>query len=174
MLDINYVISKYSKLVYKICYDMTNSSYDAEDIMQETFLSLYKNTSKYGNLEENDLKNLICKIALNKCKDFFKSKIHKQDLVTIIDSDILESYIEQNSIYEEIYQRQRDNLTISAINRLKEPYRSLINDYYIKGLCLDELSVKYKKDKNVIKTQLYRGKIKLKKIIDSKGGIDLL
>ena len=95
-------------------------------------------------------------------------------MVTIIDSDILESYIEQNSIYEEIYQRQRDNLTISAINRLKEPYRSLINDYYIKGLCLDELSVKYKKDKNVIKTQLYRGKIKLKKIIDSKGGIDLL
>lgn len=174
MLDINYVIGKYNKLVYKICYDITNSSYDAEDIMQETFLSFYKNIVKYGNLEENELKNLICKIALNKCKDFLKSKMHKQDLITIIDSEILESYIQQNSIYDEIYQRQRDNLTISAINRLKDPYRSLIKDYYLKGLCLDEMAVKYKKDKNVIKTQLYRGKNKLKQIINSGGGINLL
>lgn len=172
MLDINTIVVKYNKLIYKICYDLTNSLSDTEDIVQETFISFYNNMSRYENLDDIEIKNLICKIALNKCKDFFKSKYYKQSLNTMLDTEILENYIAQNNIEEEIFQRQKDNLTKNAINRLKQPYKSLIYDYYIKGYSLDEISKKYKKEKNVVKTQLYRGKKKLKEIILSKGGID--
>ena len=81
-MSIEYLVEKYNKLVYKICYDMLGSSLDAQDTTQEVYLSLYINFERYGNLSENDIKNIICKIALNKCKDILKSKARKLQNLT--------------------------------------------------------------------------------------------
>lgn len=45
-MNIEYLIDKYSKLVYKICYDMLNSPLDAQDTSQEVFLSFYLNIER--------------------------------------------------------------------------------------------------------------------------------
>ena len=76
-MSIDEMIDKYSKLVYKICYDMLINSFDAEDITQEVYISFYKHFDEYGKLQENEIKNILCKIALNKCKDVLKSKAKK-------------------------------------------------------------------------------------------------
>ena len=73
-MSIEYLVEKYTNLIYKICYDMLNSSPDAQDLSQEVFLSFYLHLEEYINLPEKDIKNILCKIALNKCKDFLKSK----------------------------------------------------------------------------------------------------
>ena len=73
-MSIEYLISKYTNLIYKICLDILCSSPDAQDISQEVFLSFYLHIDDYINLPENEIKDILCKIALNKCKDFLKSK----------------------------------------------------------------------------------------------------
>ena len=45
-MSIEYLVEKYSKLVYKICYDMLKNPLDAEDITQEVYISLYSNYVK--------------------------------------------------------------------------------------------------------------------------------
>ena len=40
-MSIEYLVEKYTNLIYKICYDMLNSSPDAQDLSQEVFLSFY-------------------------------------------------------------------------------------------------------------------------------------
>ena len=101
-MSIEYLVEKYNKLVYKICYDMLGSSLDAQDTTQEVYLSLYINFERYGNLSENDIKNIICKIALNKCKDILKSKARKLQNLTSDDQIALENYESDNDIEEEI------------------------------------------------------------------------
>ena len=54
------------------------------------------------------------------------------------------------------------------VNELKEPYKEVIIEYYFNNLTLDEISQKLRRDKNVIKTQLYRSKQILKEKL--KGG----
>ena len=45
---------------------------DAEDICQETFISVYKNLSKFR--EESNIYTWIYRIAINKTYDFFKKR----------------------------------------------------------------------------------------------------
>ena len=68
------VVNKYTNLAYKIAIDMTSSPEDSQDLVQEAYLSLYSHFKEYKKLQENELRNVLCKIVLNKCKDYLKSK----------------------------------------------------------------------------------------------------
>ena len=65
-----YLLDTYGRLVYSICFKMTGNQFDAEDLAQETFLSVYKNLATFQKDYE---KAWICKIATNKGLDFLKS-----------------------------------------------------------------------------------------------------
>ncbi len=169
-MSIEDIVKQYNKLVYKICLDMTNSPFDAEELAQETFINFYKNIKRYNNLTPNEIKNLICKIALNRCKDYLKSKVAKQNSLTDADYEALENYKVENDIDEKIFKMQRKQLVQKAINELEEPYKTIIYKYFIEEITLDELEIKLKIPKATIKMQIYRGKKKLKEILDKNGG----
>lgn len=173
-MGIEEIIDQYSKLVYKICYDMLKSSLDAEDISQETFLSFYLNIDKYGSLPENEIKNIICRIALNKCKDVLKSKAQK--LQNMMEDNVikLENYAEENNIEEEIFKKQRAFMMVKMINELKEPYATILYQYYIEEKSLDEIVTQQQVSKATLKMQLHRGRKYLKEKLVSNGGENLL
>lgn len=171
-MEIKDVIEKYSKLIYKICYDMLGSPQDAEDTTQEVYISFYMNIEKYGNLPENQIKDIICKIALNKCKDILKSKIKKIENMTDTDEEALEKYNDNNNIDEKIFENQRKEYIKKAINNLKEPYKSVIYDYYILEKNLDEISINKNISKGTVKMQLHRGKKILKESLEKTGGVN--
>ena len=58
-------------LYYKVLSVVKNDD-DAEDICQETFISVYKNLSKFR--EESNIYTWIYRIAINKTYDFFKKR----------------------------------------------------------------------------------------------------
>lgn len=173
-MSIEYLVEKYNKLVYKICYDMLGSSLDAQDTTQEVYLSLYINFERYGNLSENDIKNIICKIALNKCKDILKSKARKLQNLTSDDQIALENYESDNDIEEEIYLKDRANYLSKIINELKEPYNDVLRKYYLEELSLEEMAKLRNTSKATIKMQIHRGKNLLKEKIEEDGGGYLL
>ena len=173
-MSIEYLVEKYIKLVYKICYDMLGSSLDAQDTTQEVYLSLYINFERYGNLSENDIKNIICKIALNKCKDILKSKARKLQNLTSDDQIALENYESDNDIEEEIYLKDRTNYLSKIINELKEPYNDVLRKYYLEELSLEEIAKLRNTSKATIKMQIHRGKNLLKEKIEKDGGGYLL
>ena len=173
-MSIEYLVEKYNKLVYKICYDMLGSSLDAQDTTQEVYLSLYINFERYGNLSENDIKNIICKIALNKCKDILKSKARKLQNLTNDDQIALENYESDNDIEEEIYLKDRANYLSKIINELKEPYNDVLRKYYLEELSLEEIAKLRNTSKATIKMQIHRGKNLLKEKIEKDGGGYLL
>ncbi len=171
---IEYLIEKYSRLVYKICYDMLNNPQDAEDMTQEVYISLYNSFDRYKELEENDLKNITCKIALNKCKDYFKSKQKKTS--DLSDNNILslENYVQDGDIDDEIIKKERKKQILEILKRINEPYSSVLYDYYIVGLSLDEIAKKNKVVKSTLKMQLYRAKKKFREEIEVNGGEGLI
>ena len=170
----NDIVNMYNKLVFKICYDMLGSAPDAQDISQEAFLSFYLHLNDYINLPQNEIKNILCKIALNKCKDFLRGKTHKLKLLTNDDDTNLENYEDDNNILEELIKKENSNYITKIINELKEPYSSIIKYYYIENLSLDELAKKLDTQKSTLKVQLYRAKKLLQKEVEKTGGENLL
>lgn len=173
-MSIEYLVGKYTNLVYKICYDMLKSSLDAEDTTQEVFLRLYLNIDRYISLSENEIKNVICKIALNMCKDILKSKARKLQNMMDENDFALENYMENNNIEEEIFNKQRKELIKKNINELKEPYSSILFEYFLEEKSLDEISIKRGVSKATLKMQIHRGKNILKEKLIKSGGENLL
>lgn len=63
------VYEKYKRLVYSI---VVAAKEDAEDLMQDTFLSFFENYS--CDMEDDKIKNTLCLIAKNKLKNFYKKE----------------------------------------------------------------------------------------------------
>jgi len=162
------IVETYYKLIYKICFDVLKDTFEAENISQETFLSLYKNLYKYSCLKDNELKNLICKIALNKCRDYLKSSKFKLVKSLEIPESFNKDLAEEISLDEDLIKKERQLLIKKVVNELKSPYKEVITEYYFNGLSLDEIAIKLARDKSVIKTQLFRAKKILKESL--KGG----
>ena len=173
-MSIDEMIDKYSKLVYKICYDMLINSIDAEDITQEVYISFYKHFDEYGKLQENEIKNILCKIALNKCKDVLKSKAKKIENMTTDNILSLENYIMPNKMEDEILEKEKKENIIKLIKDIKEPYSNILYLYYIKQNSLDEISENLGIKKQTLKMQIYRAKKLLKEKIESIGGVSIL
>ncbi len=170
-MKIDYLVEKYSRLIYKICFDMLMSPQDAEDATQDTFLNYYRVEERYNELSENEIKNILCKIALNRCRDILKSKIKKYEKVIDEDLNFFENHEDGFDIDYDIIKSEESTYVRKLVDELKEPYSTIVNYYYIDGFSLDNISIKTGIPKTTLKMQLYRAKKQLKeKIISDKGG----
>ena len=71
-MDFDNIYEEYFDRVYYKVLSVVKNYDDAEDICQETFISVYKNLSKFR--EESNIYTWIYRIAINKTYDFFKKR----------------------------------------------------------------------------------------------------
>ncbi|MFU2032823.1 RNA polymerase subunit sigma [Bacillus wiedmannii] len=68
----------YEQKIYYVAYSILNNIQQAEDAVQETFITLYKNLEKLHSLATQELKRYILRIAKNKAIDSYrKNKRHE-------------------------------------------------------------------------------------------------
>ena len=88
-MDFDNIYEEYFDRVYYKVLSVVKNDDDAEDICQETFISVYKNLSKFR--EESNIYTWIYRIAINKTYDFFKKRkleIEINDEVLSLPEDI--------------------------------------------------------------------------------------
>lgn len=162
-------IKLYQNLIFSVCTRFIDDTTECENIVQDTYLAYFLKISEYKELDDNDVKNLLCKIALNKCKNHLKSAYVRK-----VESDLLIEDVEcEESFEEKIANVEDKKMVFKYLNRLEEPYRTLIYEYFFEDYTLDYLAKKHKRKKEVIKTQIYRGKQILKRKILKDGGVYL-
>ena len=71
-MDFDNIYEEYFDRVYYKVLSVVKNNDDAENICQETFISVYKNLSKFR--EESNIYTWIYRIAINKTYDFFKKR----------------------------------------------------------------------------------------------------
>lgn len=158
------LMEQYNKLVYSICYKITNNCFDAQDLTQETFLSVYKNLSSFDR--ENE-RAWISKIATNKCLDFIKSA-GKRTLPT--DEEYFKGIESSDSTPEEslLLQDEKKRLLL-LLKTLKPPYDEIATNYFYHEMTVSEIASASGKKIKTVQTQIYRAKkllkIKLRKEI---------
>ena len=71
--DICKLYTQCSSKVYAVCMSYLHNSDDAEDIMQDTFVTAMRKLDTLNNPEKAE--RWLIKIAANKCKDYIKKRI---------------------------------------------------------------------------------------------------
>lgn len=159
-------IDMYQRLLYKITRTYIKDPFECENILQDTYLSFFANIEKYQDLPENDIKNILCKITLNKCRDYLKSAY-----VRYVDTALdIEQSKDSYEIDAQIDEKEKKEFILKMLNSLNEPYCTLLKYYYIEEKKLDEIAKLQETSKQVIKVQIHRGKLKLKELIMKNGG----
>lgn len=146
------LVDEYSDMIYRIAYQNLRSSYDAEDIMQDVFLSLLKSNAEFS--DSAHIKAWLIKVTVNKCIDFKKSARNRTTVT--LDEQSAHYDSEEQGVMDEIF-------------RLPEEERNIIYLYYYEGYTISEIAQILGKKQNTVSSKLQRARKKLKALL-TKGG----
>ncbi|MEY8516156.1 sigma-70 family RNA polymerase sigma factor [Lachnospiraceae bacterium 29-84] len=161
-----YLLDTYERLVYSICFKLSGNQFDAEDLTQETFLSVYKNLATFQKDYE---KAWICKIATNKGLDFKKSAARRSEPKEEV---YFTELADQKAGPEEAYLQQESKEYVYTIcQSLKSPYREVATEHFYREKTAKEISQESGKGIKTIQTQIYRAKAMIQKMMEGRAAI---
>jgi RNA polymerase sigma factor (sigma-70 family) len=143
------VVDTYKKKIISLCYSYTQELYEAEDLSQEVFISLYKNIGNFRR--ECSLSTYIYRIAVSRCIDYTRKRSIRNFLTGLlhIEKDNDEDWVEKD------YVRQ-------IIKDLPKELKSAIVMYYYIGLSQKEIGEILGVTPKTVEGRIYRAKQKIK------------
>lgn len=154
------IYSTFYKRVYNACYRVLYDSLEAEDAMQESFLKAFSSLDNYKN--SVPFEAWLVRIGINTSID----KLRKRNLETVdfnenINYDIVDS--DDSEEWEQILDRVEQVKT--AITKLPESSRLIVNLYLIEGYDHEEISEILNIAPGTVRIQYMRAKQKLLELV---------
>ncbi|MBM3420251.1 MAG: sigma-70 family RNA polymerase sigma factor [Bacteroidetes bacterium] len=150
------VYKLYFKAMYNTSLRIVNDTLEAEDIMQEAFLSAFEKIGTYSGAVSFGA--WLKRIVINKSLDYLnKKKVIFEEIEKHGElHDDSGEEIESKQIFENRLEKVKE-----AIERLPEGYKVILNLYMIEGYDHDEIGDILKISSSTSRSQLSRAKQKL-------------
>lgn len=129
-------------------------SADKEDVIQEIYLSAFKNFGQLKNI--NSFKPWIIGIAINKCNDWYKINARKSEIP--IDS------VEESKLIYGRHGLTESNDVEETLDLLNDKYRQILDLYFIKEMPQKDISEYLSIPLGTVKSRIYKAKQEFKKI----------
>jgi len=147
----------YSKAMFNVSYRITGREEDAEDALQEAFISAFRNLESYRG--DAVFGAWLKRIVVNKAINILKKRKHE-----MMPED------EQWDVAEtETPVEYKEELTVDrvkkAIDQLPDGYRSVLSLYLLEGYDHQEIAEILNISESTSKSQLNRAKNKLKELL---------
>jgi RNA polymerase sigma factor (sigma-70 family) len=150
----------YSRAMYNVGYRITGSEEDAEDVLQEAFISAFKNLNNYRG--DSSFGSWVKKIVINKAINLLKKK--KWELMP--ENEEFDVAVEES---EQEYLPELQVETVrNAILQLPDGYRSVLSMYLLEGYDHQEIAEIMGITESTSKSQLNRAKSKLRELLRKK------
>ncbi|MCH5210956.1 MAG: sigma-70 family RNA polymerase sigma factor [Oscillospiraceae bacterium] len=160
------LIEKYTAYVSTVVYNVCGSSAtkeDIEEIVSDTFVSLWLNAENF-NSHKGNLRTYLGTIARNLATDMLRT-IHTTN--TELDENIASA---QTELYAQIEQNEERETMIRLIRELGEPDSEIFIRYYYYDEKISYISSNMNLNINTVKTKLARGRRHLKDIWERRNG----
>lgn len=163
-LSLEDLMSLYGNDLKRMAYLFVNDHAQCEDIVQEVFLSCYRNMASFRH--ESNYKTWLIRITINKCKDYKK----KWSFRNLVYKPLLEPLVKQNgtSTEEGYLQKERSNEMVNVLSGLSPKYKEVLILYYYQDMNVEEIVAVLGANPNTIRSRLSRGRALLKN--EWKGG----
>ncbi len=155
------LVTRYEKLVYNYALRMVSSPDDAMDLMQDTFMALFR--SLEGFRGDSSFKSWLMKIAHYRCIEFYRKRR------STIDIDALpEAFNEEGEGCPErsFVDFQQGNDVVNAMSQLPVNQRAVIEMKFFQHLTFDDIAAQLGISSNTVKSRLYAGLDKMKQVLE--------
>lgn len=149
-----HLYDRYCDAMFIIAKRYVKDHFIAEDVMQDAFIKVFKNIQNFKG--EVTIGAWIKKIVINQCIDYLKKK--RIELVSIEEKELNVADENDWTVNEEV----NVSIITRAINSLPEKYKVVLNLYLIEGYDHQEIAQVLNITEINSRSQLMRGKNKLK------------
>lgn len=154
-----YLYDNYSKALFTIIYQVVNEQGEAEDILQQVFLKIWKNISQY-DAGKGRLFTWLLNIARNLAIDFTRSKqFNKLGKTVSLTENV---YTDERTVSS----KARDTGLKKILDTLPEEQRKLLELSYFSGYSHQEIATMLALPLGTVKTRLRTIILELRKRID--------
>lgn len=148
--------TRYATDVLRVSYFYLGDRHKAEDVTQDVFLRLMENRP---SLKEGSEKSWLLKVALNRCRDLWRTAWFRRVLVgspaleLVPSPDPIENHIEKEALMQ-------------AIHSLPVESREVFLLYYYQGYSISEIAGILEVAEGTVSSRLSRGRHRLRTLIE--------
>lgn len=139
----------YKKRVFSVAFKMLKSEIEAEEIVQEVFLSIWMAKSKLSHI--NDPEAYLFTITYNTIYTHLKKTSRNQQLLKTIINHLTDI---QNTTDDTIAANETNKLINEAIQQLPSQQRTVYELSKLDGLSYDEIAVQMQLSRNTVRNHL--------------------
>lgn len=146
------IFNLYKNDIYRLSFSYTKNISDADDIVQNVFVKLFRHQELF---DKNflEIKKWLVRVTINECKTLLLSSWKKK-------------IIPKNEEYEKLsFTVIHSNSILSEVLELPKKYRVVIYLYYYEGYKIREISELLKISETNVQTRLSRAREKLKNVL---------
>jgi len=159
-LDLLY--GRYARLVFGIALRILNDKSEAEEVVQETFFSLYQKALQFDPAK-GSAKSWVVQIAFSRARDR-KAHLLRRGFYSGTDIDALNDTLQgRDDIEHEVGVRIDFAQLLSAFEDLTQMQRRTLELFYFQGLELREISQRLNEPFGNVRHHFYRGLERLRK-----------
>ncbi len=145
--NVDELVDKYAKRIYRVAYIYLRSKSDAEDIVQEVLLKVLLNNKTFNNDEHRY--NWIMKVTVNLCINLNKSAWKRNTVPLDYEAIDLQTEEQYRILYD--------------LDCLSEKYKMVVQLFYFEDLSVEEISKILGITQTNVRTRLNRARKELKK-----------
>ena len=164
----NVLVSRFKDRLHNFLYRYTHNHQDCEDLVQETFLRVYRSKHSYERIAK--FSTWMYTIALNLAKSLYKKK-QRMTTVTIhedeSDPDDQPMKIEDANILQDdtLHEKMCMNELEKALTELSEDFREVVILRDIQQLAYDEIAEITGIPMGTVKSRINRGRAQLQELL---------
>lgn len=149
--DFTQAVKRNNQRIYLIAFSFTKSRTDAEDILQNVFLKLWKYPKSFES--EIHIDKWLTAVCVNESKNYIKSPFRKRSF----------PLLEEETQSE--FESQKNLDLFNAVMSLPKKERTVIHLFYYEDMTVKEIAETLKINESAVKTRLHRARKTLKLIL---------
>ena len=147
---------RFSPKMYAVCLRYAGNAEEAEDILQEGFIKIFKKLDSFRS--EGSFEGWIRRIFVNTSIEHFRRKKYLQPVTEKEETSIEGKYI---SVLDNLAERD----ILSLVQQLSPGYRTVFNMYVVEGYTHKEIADMLGISEGTSKSQLSRAKVILQELV---------
>lgn len=152
------LIKRYEKRIYNYALRMAPTPEDALDLMQEIFLSVYRNLGKFR--EESSFSTWIFTIASRRAADHYR-KLKPVDYLNENDETLEEEQALADP-HQHLLKHEKNSAVSNMLAELSPEQRIVVELKFFQDMTFEEMAEILNTSPNTLKTRLYSALKKLK------------
>ncbi len=154
------LIEQYSDMVYNISFRILQNEQEAEDAMQETFITVYRNINNFRG--DAKLSSWLYRVATNKALSMLRSQRRKQGQNIPFETE--QGYelpiVDEKTVVPDafILRQESAQLLQAGLEAMSPKLRAAVTLYEIEGLSMKETAAALEISESAAKLRVHRGR----------------